>query len=144
MIGVVNLISSGTSVFAARYFSRRFIFIWGHFFIGIAHIAIGVFAYFEMPNFVLGSMCCFCFFFQNSSGCITWLYCTEVAVDVVLGFVGFTGYLVVFILTLTTQFMMKSETLHAWGTFWMFGGISLIATIWFQVFLKETYNLNDK
>ena len=89
-------------------------------------------------------MLAFIFFFQNSSGCITWLYCTEVAVDVVLGFVGFTGYLVVFILTLTTQFMMESDTLHAWGTFWMFGSISLISTVWFAVYLKETKYLNDK
>lgn len=89
-------------------------------------------------------MLCFIFVFQNSSGCITWLYCSEVAVDVVLGFVGFTGYLVVFILTLTTQYMMKSELLHAWGTFWMFGTISLFAALWSHIYVKETKYLNDK
>ena len=96
------------------------------------------------PTPILISMLFFVFFFQNSSGCITWLYCSEVAVDVVLGFVGFTGYLVVFILTLTTQFMMNSETLHSWGTFWMFGGISVIAAVWFHIYVKETKYLNDK
>ncbi len=69
---------------------------------GISHTLVGVFAVFDMPTLVLISMLLFIFFFQNSSGCITWLYCSEVAVDVVLGFVGFTGYFVVFILTLCT------------------------------------------
>lgn len=75
---------------------------------------------------------------------MTWLYCSEIAVDVVLGFVGFSGYFVVFILTLTTQFMMKSPVLHPWGTFWIFGGVSLIAAVWMNIYVKETKYLNDK
>ena len=89
-------------------------------------------------------MLCFVIFFQNSSGCITWLYCTEVAVDVVLGFVGMTGYLVVFILTLITNFMMDSPLLHPWGTFWLFGFFSLLGGLWTYVYMKETCHLNDK
>ena len=112
--------------------------------IGVAHIAVGVFAYLNKPTPILISMLFFVFFFQNSSGCITWLYCSEVAVDVVLGFVGFTGYFVVFILTLTTQFMMNSDTLHSWGTFWMFGTISIIAAMWFHLYVRETKYLNDR
>ena len=88
-------------------------------------------------------MLTFIFFFQNSSGCLTWPYCTEVAVDVVLGFVGFMGYFVVFILTLTTQFMMDSA-LQPYGTFWMFGIIALISTVWHAIYIKETKYLNDK
>jgi len=144
LIGVVNFLSSATSIFSAKHFTRRSLFIWGHFLMGLSHIAVGVFAYLDQPTAVLMSMLSFIFFFQNSSGCITWLYCSEVAVDLVLGFVGFTGYLVVFILTLTTQFMMESETLHAWGTFWLFGGISLVAALWMHAYLKETKGLNDK
>ena len=144
MIGVINFLSSASSVWVAKNFTRRFLFIYGHFFMGVAHIMVGVFAYMDYPTCVLISMLFFIFFFQNSSGCITWLYCSEVAVDLVLGFVGFTGYLVVFILTLTTQFMMDSEILHSWGTFWMFGGISIIASIWMFLYVKETKYLNDK
>ena len=40
--------------------------------------------------------------------------------------------------------MMDSPVLHPWGTFWMFGVISLIATAWFAIYLKETKFLNDK
>ena len=72
------------------------------------------------------------------------MYCSEVAVDVVLGFVGFTGYFVIFLLTLSTEFMMDSEFLKPQGTFWLFGFISLIATVWFYLVVKETKHLNDK
>ena len=144
MIGIANFVASGTSIFTAKTFSRRTIFIVGHVAIGLAHIMVGYFAYLGEPTYALYSMLVFVVAYQNSSGCITWLYCSEVAVDVVLGFVGFTGYLAVFMLTLTINFMMESELLHAWGTFWVFGVISLIAAVWFAVYLKETKYLNDK
>ena len=144
MIGVVNFLASGTSIFTAKYFRRRTVFVWGHLAIGLAHMSIGFFAYVEYPNLVLVSMLLFVFFFQNSSGCITWLYCSEVAVDVVLGLVGFSAYFVIFILVLTTNFMMESETLHPWGTFWLFGSLSLAAALWFYLYVKETKHLNDK
>ena len=68
----------------------------------------------------------------------------EVAVDVVLGFVGFTGYFVIFLIALLTNFMMESELFHPWGTFWFYAVISLIAALWFYLYLKETKHLNDK
>ena len=128
----------------AKYFRRRTIFIGGHVGIGVAPILVGVFAYSKEPTLVLASMLAFVTIYQTSSGCITWLYCSEVAVDVVLGVVGFTAYFVIFILTLTTQFMIESQVLHAWGTCWMFGTISLIAAAWFYAFVLETKHLNDK
>ena len=102
LVGVINFLSSGISVWTAKAFSRRFLFVFGHIGMGIFHILVGVCAYNNYPTLALLSMLGFIFFFQNSSGCITWLYCSEIAVDVVLGFVGFSGYFVVFILTLTT------------------------------------------
>ena len=45
LIGVVNFLASATSIFAAKYFKRRTLFIWGHLLIAIAHICIGFFAY---------------------------------------------------------------------------------------------------
>ena len=105
---------------------------------------MGVAAYMDMPVIVLISMLIFIFIWQNTTGCVAWLYCSEVAVDVVLGFVGFTAYFVIFLLTLTTQFMMESELLRPWGTFWLFGICSLTASLWMHVCVKETKGLTDK
>jgi len=150
LIGIVNFLSSGMSVWVTKTFNRRTIFNWGYLFIALAHFMIGICSYMGHKTSdagwnegVLISMCFFCFFYQNSSGAITWLYASEVAVDVVLGFVGFIGYGVVFILSLSTQFLMDSDTLHSWGTFWMFGTFSLMATVWFVFYVKETKFSND-
>ena len=34
--------------------------------------------------------------------------------------------------------------MNPWGTFWMFGIVSLIAAGWMHVYVKETKYLNDK
>ena len=143
LIGVVNFLSSGMSIWTTKTFKRRTIFNWGYLAIALAHFMIGLCSYQGWSEGVLISMLAFCFCYQNSSGAITWLYCSEVAVDVVLGFVGFAGYSVVFILSLTTQFLMDSDTLHSWGTFWLFGCFSLMATVWFIFYVRETKHLND-
>ena len=111
MIGIVNFFASALSIWTARTFNRKTIFVVGHYGIGLAHIGVGICAYIGNNVGVLGGILAFVILNQNSTGCITWMYCSEVAVDVVLGFVGFTGYFVIFLLTLTTEFMMDSEFL---------------------------------
>jgi len=109
MIGVFNFISSAVSLYSARAFTRRFLFIGGHFTMGLCHLAIGLFILLEMSTWALIAIFVFLFCFQNTSGAITWLYCSEVAVDSALGFVGTSGYAVIFVLTLTIQPMMESS-----------------------------------
>lgn len=82
-------------------------------------------------------------FFQGTSGCVTWPYITEVTVDAALGVVGFSGYLVCFILSFSNQPLIESG-LHSWGTFWLYGIMCLIATVWMFIYMKETKHLNDK
>jgi hypothetical protein len=104
---------------------------------GVAHILVGVSILCAWPNLALGFMLVFMWIFQNSSGCITWLYCSEVAVDVALGIVGVAGYFSIFWLSLMTQPLMNSA-IHQSGTFFLFGIISIIASCWCFFFLKET------
>ena len=63
LIGVVNFLSSGLSIFTAKYFTRRRIFIVGHIAMGIALLCVGLFAYLKKPTMVLVSMLCFIFSF---------------------------------------------------------------------------------
>ena len=60
--------------------------------------------------------------------------------DVALGLIGMCGYTVTFILSLVTEPLMLSA-IHESGTFYMFGIISLISSVWFFFFLKETSTL---
>ena len=109
LIGIFNFISSCVSICAGRILSRRFLFIGGHFSMGLCHLAIGLFILLEKPVIALCSIFAFLYCFQNTSGAITWLYCSEVAVDSALGFVGTSGYAAIFVLTLTIQPLMNSS-----------------------------------
>lgn len=63
LVGFVNFISSGTSILSAKYFSRRFLLIYGHIGIGLSHILIGIFAYYGRPTLSLASMLLFVVFY---------------------------------------------------------------------------------
>ena len=39
---------------------------------------------------------------------------------------------------------MIESGLHSWGTFWLYGLMCLLATVWMLVYMKETKHLNDK
>ena len=144
LIGVFNFISSAVSLYSARAFTRRFLFIGGHFGMGLCHLAIGLFILIDKPTIALISIFLFLFCFQNTSGAITWLYCSEVAVDSALGFVGTSGYACIFVLTLTIQPLMDSAIGQA-GTFFIFGVISIVGAVWCHIYLKETSKgLTDK
>ena len=111
---------------------------------GLCHLAIGLFILIDMSTMALIAILLFLFCFQNTSGAITWLYCSEVAVDSALGFVGTSGYAVIFVLTLTIQPMMNSAIGQS-GTFFIFGIISLVGAVWCHIYLKETsQGLTDK
>ena len=39
---------------------------------------------------------------------------------------------------------MIESGLKAWGTFWIYGGMCMLATVWMFIYMKETKHLNDK
>ena len=91
----------------------------------------------------LVSIFVFLFSFQNTSGAVTWLYCSEVAVDAALGLVGTTGYAIIFVVTLTINPLF--EAMGQASVFLMFGIISILWAIWMQFKLRETSGgLTDK
>jgi len=129
IIGVVYLLSACMAVWTAKKFARRTLLIWGHVLMGICHCLVGLGFQLNNPNLTLIAMCLFIFFYANSSGCITWLYCSEVSVDAALGLIGTAGYGITFFLSLVTEPLMVSP-LQKDGTFYMFGAISLMAAVW--------------
>lgn len=61
LIGVFNFISSAVSLYSARAFTRRFLFIGGHFSMGLCHLGIGLFILINKPTIAL--ICIFLFLF---------------------------------------------------------------------------------
>ena len=143
-IGIFNFISSAVSLYTAKRFSRRFLFIGGHISMALSMYLFSTLIIINKPTYALGALFFFLFCFQNSTGAITWLYCSEVAVDVSLGMVGVFGYFTTFVVSLTTQPLISSK-LQVAGTFMLFATISFLGGIWMFLFLKETSGgLTDK
>lgn len=69
------------------------------------------------------------------------MYFSEIAVDVIIGLVGFFGYSIVFILSVITPFILDWSPTN---TFIIFGLISFAGAVWTFYFIKETKGLNDK
>ena len=75
---------------------------------------------------------------------MTWLYCSEVAVDVGLGFVGVTGYFMLFLLTSAIK-PMEASFLGLAGTLYLLGFEQILSGLWAYMYVKETSGgLSDK
>lgn len=73
---------------------------------------------------------------------MTWLYCSEIAVDTSLGFVGTVGYFTTFCVSLSTQPLIDSS-IGLIGTFILYGIFNIVSTIWCFAFMRETSGLTD-
>ena len=61
LIGIFNFIASCVSLYSARAFTRRALFIGGHLTMGLCHLGIGLFILIEKPTVAL--ICIFLFLF---------------------------------------------------------------------------------
>lgn len=68
---------------------------------------------------------------------------TEVVVDNALGFCFLSLKGTALIISLTTEYIMKSQ-LHPYGAFWLYGGLATVGAGYIFVFMRETRGLTDK
>lgn len=79
----------------------------------------------------------FIFSFQVSSGCITFIYLAEVCVDAGMGVVQVCMFLTNVIMAFSISFLIDSA-IGVSGTFWIYAGLNLLATIFCVIFVQET------
>lgn len=116
----------------------------GHTFIGVFLILFGLLNQLGMPTAAFTAMLAYLFVMQTTDSAVTWLYCSEIAVDVGLGFVGVIGYFMVFLLTYSIK-PMEASFLGLAGTFYLLGAEQLVSGLWAYMYLKETSGgLTDK
>lgn len=108
-----------------------------------AHILVGIFAWYNVNSGVLVMIIAFIFVYLITNGSLVWLYCSEVVVDSALGFVMLVLWAMVFLLSLTTDYLFASA-LQSYGVFWLFGSFCLIGGFFTYFYVKETVGLTDK
>jgi len=91
---------------------------------------------------VIIMICVFILSFQFSQGPIAWMYAAEVAVDTALGLCVLALFLSLLEKAITMEFMVHSA-MGAPGMFFILGGVTLLGSIFVQIFVKETKGLSD-
>lgn len=143
LVGVTNFLSSVFAIWVVKTFTRRNLLVFGHLLFGLAHLLVGFFAQFQLHTLALIGILLFIFFFATSDGPIGFIYASEVVVDSALGLCYFALIGSILILQLSTKFMMSSW-LQPQGVFWLLATISLIASVYCYIWVKDTTHLNDK
>lgn len=144
LIGYWNFFSAACSLFTGKRFTRRFLIAGGHTLIGVMLLLFGLLNQLDKPDWAFFALLSYLFVMQTTDNAVTWLYCSEIAADVSLGFVGVVGYLMTFGLTYAIG-PMEASFIGLAGTFYLFGAEQLLAGLWAYFYLKETSNgLTDK
>lgn len=143
LIGLATFLGALFAMFPARFFGRRTLVLIGHCLMSVFLISVGILSYNALNDAALAMIMLFLITYQLSDGSITYLYVTEVVVDNALGFCFLSLKGTALIISLTTEYIMKSS-LHPYGAFWLYGGLATAGGIYSFLFMKETRGLSDK
>lgn len=143
LIGLATFLGALLAMFPARFFGRRTLVLTGHCFMSVFLISVGVLSYKALNDAALIMIMLFLMTYQLSDGSITYLYVTEVVVDNALGFCFLSLKGTALIISLTTEYIMKSK-LQPFGAFWLYGGLATVGGIYSFTFMRETRGLNDR
>jgi hypothetical protein len=149
LIGGLSLLASLCSIYTAKSYPRRTLLVYGHVFICASLICLAVSSLQKQAVFALASYSLFLISYQTTIGCITWLYCSEIAVDVALSSAVALEYTIVCISTslfshITNNYGELTISLKPVHVFSILASLSLMAALWACKCIKETKYINDK
>lgn len=145
LTGLVNFLASLISTQVVRFFGRKTLLLWGQIGMTIVHTGVAIFNIFEIDIGVVAMVMLFMFIFQNTSGPIAWVYCSETTIDAGMGVNMLVLWGTVFLLSLICPLMMDPESgLGPTITFLAFGGTQLLGFLYVLLFIKETAHLSDR
>lgn len=141
MVGLCNLLAAMTGIYTVRTFGRRTILLTGHVMITVLHVLIAVSTMLGWSTVQIVLICTFIFVYMCTTGPCAMCYAAETCCDAGLAAVVFSRYF------WETQESFTTETLMEWspeGTFFIFGGLSAVASVFIWFFVGETKGLSEK
>ena len=75
---------------------------------------------------------------------MAWIYTAETTIDAALGMCLFTLWFTVTWLVLVCPPLMSEDSIGPTNVFWLFSGISFVATIYVWFFIKESKGLTER
>jgi hypothetical protein len=109
-VGFASLTGAILSYYSVAIFSRRAIFIGGHFFMGVLLGMSGYYIHIDQPELVLLSFCSFVIVYQASQGSCLFIYIAEIVVnEVAMGLALFTLMLAMTIQSMFSTYLINSK-----------------------------------
>ena len=144
LVGLVAFLSSFLSTQVVRLFGRRTLLLAGQLGMTLVHSGVAVFNIYGIDIGVITMVMVFMLIFQNSSGPIAWIYCSETTIDAGMGICLLSLWGTVFILSLVCPIIMDPSSLGPTPTFFIFGGMQFIGFFYVLIVMKETAGLTDR
>ena len=143
---VGNTLCGGVQVFACLIapllanFNLRAVLVAGFIAMGIFEVLLGTFITLKMNNAVLGCLVISLFIYQICLGTYTWVYIAQVGNEKNQALGSLVLWGVVQSLVINYMFDYMGEN----GTFWLYGGCSIVAGIVMWIYMKETKGLTQE
>lgn len=138
------MVATLTATQLTKKVGRRPLLLLGHFLMGAIHLGVGLSNNANQDGLTLALILSFLFVYQNSSGPLAWVYAAETTAESAMGFVLLTLWGSVMVLTLVCPPLMAEGSLGPSPVFFIFSGLSFIATVFIYFYMKETLGLSDK
>lgn len=144
IVGFANIIGAIASYYTIKTFSRRVIFIGGHFIMGAVLIVSGYFVYIDQPELVLFGFCTFVAVYQSTQGSCLFIYVAEIVVnEIAMGLALFS-----LMLAMTAQSMLSTYMInYKYGLdviLYMLGAIQLVPATYFFLYMRDTQGLTTE
>ena len=144
ILGFDGLFFAFTSIILIRKLPRKWIFVGGHFGVGVAWLLVAYFNYIEYEMGVILSMNMFMVFYINSSGTLAWVYAAETCIDAGIGVVIMSIYVNVIYLAIICPIILEPTVLGPSYVFLGMSALSFLGSIYCGVWMKETKGLTDQ
>jgi hypothetical protein len=138
LVGFSGLIGAVLSFWSVTYFSRRTIFVGGHFIMGVLLFLVGYFIESRQQDLVIFILCIFLTIYQATQGTAFWVYISEICnSDAVMGICLFTLMFMLTVQAMTATFVMKTN-LGIHGMFYVLASVNMVGFFLFGALMKET------
>lgn len=142
-IGFASLLGAILSYYTISMFTRRAIFVGGHFIMAALLFISAYFTQIKNVDLVLWTLCAFIIVFQATQGTVIFIYISEIVCSEAA--MGLALFVLMICLTVQSMFgpLIYTSKLGIDGMFFALGLIHVAAFTMFFFFLKETQGLSS-
>mmetsp|Transcript_5389 Transcript_5389/g.9929 ORF Transcript_5389/g.9929 Transcript_5389/m.9929 type:complete len:333 (-) Transcript_5389:3209-4207(-) len=139
MVGFVNMAATLICLAFVERFGRKIMLLQGTAGMCICNVLTGLFSITESsPWLIVAFILIFLCFFESSQGTVLWIYLSETMEDKAVGLAIALNWIFAGIVVGTLLFFVSPSVLNVYGTFFLYGGLCVIAFFFILVLVPES------